>query len=147
MWLGCQWRHARKWWAGNLGDFLKKSSELRIETGRGESSLWATGCARVCWVSELRFWFWAESSAGDLTEERCRNSQHSKNCVSFYSCRKTKLKKSINVSYLKVVSVSGFLCIWTFYIFYVFVFWICYSTTLPWAECDSRSIFKRNKPS
>ena len=35
---------------------------------------------RVCWVR------W--------------NGQHSKNCVSLSSCRKTKLKKSINVSYL-----------------------------------------------
>ena len=35
---------------------------------------------RVCWVR------W--------------NGQHSKNCVSLPSCRKTKLKKSINVSYL-----------------------------------------------
>ena len=32
--------------------------------------------------------------------ERCRNSRHSKNCVSLSSCRKTKLKKLINVSYL-----------------------------------------------
>ena len=22
--LGCEWRHARKRWAGNFGDFLKK---------------------------------------------------------------------------------------------------------------------------
>ena len=36
--------------------------ELRFEAGRDESSLWATGCVRVCWVSELRFWLWAESS-------------------------------------------------------------------------------------
>ena len=54
----------------------------------GEASWGLRDAPRVCWVSELRFWHWAESSAGELTEERCRNSQHSKNCVSLSSCRK-----------------------------------------------------------
>ena len=40
------------------------------------------------------------SSVGELTEERCRNSQYSKNCVSLSSWRKPKLKKLIKVSYL-----------------------------------------------
>ena len=33
------------------------------------------------------------SSAGELTEGQCRNSQHNKNCVSLSSCWKTKSKK------------------------------------------------------
>ena len=34
--LGCEWRHARKRWAGNFGDFWKRSS-LRFEPGRGQA--------------------------------------------------------------------------------------------------------------
>ena len=135
-----------------LGDFWKKNSELRFETGRvswdaklGESSwnygmcarllgqwveiwgwtnrveiwrwtkrvdfrIWtrpvqlcATGCANVCWVSELGF----EAGRSEMIFESGRgqssyvprdaprvcwvkwNSQHSKNCVSLSSCRKT----------------------------------------------------------
>ena len=49
---------------------------------RGQSSFGIRDARRVCWVSELRFWLWAESSAGELTEGQCRNSQHSKNCLS-----------------------------------------------------------------
>ena len=78
-------------WDLSLGE---ASWDLKLgEARRGESSLWATGCTRVCWVSELRFWLWAERSAGELTEGRCRNSHHSKNCVSLSSCRKTKTQE------------------------------------------------------
>ena len=55
-------------------------SELRFEAGWGGSSWGLQDSPRVCGVR------W--------------NGQHSKNCVSLSSCRKTKLKKSINVSYL-----------------------------------------------
>ena len=56
------------------------------------------------------------NSEGELTEERCRNSQHSKNCVclSLSSCRKPKSQegnKSFVPELKEVVSVSGFLCI------------------------------------
>ena len=50
--------------------------------------LWSTGCAAHCWFRWI--------------------SQHSKNCVSLSSCRKTKLKKSINVSYLNHQSRQWF---------------------------------------
>ena len=59
---------------------FEKSSELRSVAGRGQSSWSLRDVSHVCWVR------W--------------NGQHSKNCVSLSSCRKTKLKKSINVSYL-----------------------------------------------
>ena len=72
--LRCEWRHARKRSAENLV-FLKKGL-WRFDAGPGYSS-----------------WGWVDSG-------RCRNSHHSKNCVSLSSCRKTKLKKLINVSYL-----------------------------------------------
>ena len=108
MGLGCEWRHAWKWWAGNFGDFWK-SSELRFVSGQGQSSWGLRDVPCVRWVSELRFWLWAESSAGELTEGQCRNSQHSKNCVSLSSCQKTKSqKKLINVSYLNKRKSSVF---------------------------------------
>ena len=50
MWLGCEWRHARKRWAGILGDFEKKSSELRSEAGRGS---WDLNLEEVSWFSNL----------------------------------------------------------------------------------------------
>ena len=49
---GCEWRHARMRWAKDFGWFLKKSSELRF--GPRRVPLFAAGCARVGWVSELR---------------------------------------------------------------------------------------------
>ena len=68
---------------------------------------------------------WAASWG--LTEGGCRHSQHSKNYVCLSLCRKTKSKKKVNKRFIpelkKVVSDSGFLCIWTFYIF---VSWICH---------------------
>ena len=58
---------------------------------------------RVCWVR------W--------------NGQHSKNCVSLSSCRKTKEVNKRFVSKLKKVdSVSGFLCIWKFYLSVYFTY-------------------------
>ena len=53
---------------------------MRFEVGQGKFSFGLRDAPRVCWVR------W--------------NGQHSKNCVSLSSCRKTKLKKSIKVSYL-----------------------------------------------
>ena len=54
MGLGCEWCHARKRGAGNFGDFWKKQF-AEIRTWARSVQLWSTGCARVCWVSELRF--------------------------------------------------------------------------------------------
>ena len=42
MGLGCEWRHARKWWAGNFGDFWKKQSvEIWLWARPVEIELWA----------------------------------------------------------------------------------------------------------
>ena len=136
--LGCQWRHARGRWAGNL--VISKKTFVEILTlGRAvqklvEIWLWgkpvqlgATGCAARLLSQLVEIWLRTGQSNWGLTKERCRNSQHSKNCVSLSSCRKTKLKnnnKRFVLELWRVVSVSGFLCIW---IFYIFVFWICYS--------------------
>ena len=46
MGLGCEWRHARKRWAGNFGDFEKKQL-VEIRTWARPVQLWATGCAFV----------------------------------------------------------------------------------------------------
>ena len=77
------------------------------------------------------------SSAGELTEGRCRNSQHCKNCVSLSSCRKTKSQK-VNKRFIpelkKVVSVSGFLCMWTFYVsvyMYMYIMYMYITTITP----------------
>ena len=42
--LGCEWRHARKRWAGNFGDFWKKEL-VEIWTWAMVVQLGATGCA------------------------------------------------------------------------------------------------------
>ena len=59
---------------------------------------------RVCWIK------W--------------NGHHSKNCVSLSSCRKTK-SQEVNKRFVperkKVVSVSGFLCIWWIFFFFFVV--------------------------
>ena len=56
-----------------------------------------TFAGSVSWDFEL----WEVSSAGKLTEEWFRNSQHSKNCVSLSPrVEKLKDKKVIKVSYL-----------------------------------------------
>ena len=117
--LGWEWRHAWKQGDGNFGDFWKKKQLVEIRTWARPVHLWSTGCAAHLLDQWVEIWLWAESSAGELTEERCRNSQHSKNCISLSSCQKTKSQK-VNKRFVpelkKVVSVSGFLCMWTFYV-------------------------------
>ncbi len=61
--LECEWRHAWKRWAENLVISKKQLVEI---------------------------WLWAGQSSWGVDSGRCRNSQHSKNCVSLSSCRKTK---------------------------------------------------------
>ena len=104
---------------------------MRFDSGRRQSS-WGLRDARpVCWVRELRFWLLVGQSSWVDDCRRWRNSQHSKDCVSLSSCRKTKTQE-VNKRFVpelpRVVSVSGFLCIW---IFYIFIFWLCYMTTIP----------------
>ena len=85
---------------GILVNFEK--SVIEIYLWATPVQLWSTGCAARLlglWVKILTLG--EGSSAGKLTEGRCRNSQHRKNCVSLSSCRKNKSqKKLINVSSL-----------------------------------------------
>ena len=120
-----------------LGDFWKKAAswDLNLEEACGFSSLrkarsvGSTWCAARCWVR------W--------------NSQQSRNCVSLSSCRKPKSQEG-NKSFVpelpRVIGVSGFLCIWTFYtsvylyilrisMFRIFVFRICYSFPVSNNSC------------
>ena len=112
--LGCEWRHARKRWAGNFGDFWKKQwveicpwtrqvDFLRL----GEASPVVVYGMHHAFVGSVSWDFDSGPRVQlRLTEERCRNSQHSKNCVSLSLCWKTKSpKKLINVSELSELSV------------------------------------------
>ena len=45
MGLWCEWRQARKRWAGNFGDFWKKQF-VEIPTWARPVQLWSTGCLR-----------------------------------------------------------------------------------------------------
>ena len=66
----------------------------------------ATGCAFVGSVSwDLTIGRAVQLGVGCGS---CRNCQHCKNCVSLSSCRKTNLKKLINVSYLNYGESSVF---------------------------------------
>ena len=51
--LGCEWRHARKRWAGILGDFEKKQL-VEIWSWTRRDQLGLRDAPRVCCVSELR---------------------------------------------------------------------------------------------
>ena len=87
----------------------------------------ATGCAARLLDQRVETWLWAGPVQLGVGCGRCRNSQHSKKCVCLSPrVERLKVKKWINVSYLKtwVVSVSGFLCLW---IFYIFIFCLCYT--------------------
>ena len=119
MGLGCEWRHAWKWWAGNFGDFWKKQF-VEIWTWARAVQLGATGCA-VRWLGQLvEIGLWAGQFSWGVDCGRCRNSQHSKYCVSLSSCRKTKSQKKFYKRFVpelkKVISVSWIPCIWIFYI-------------------------------
>ena len=70
---GCEWRHARKRWAGILGYFEKN----RVEIWTYASPVVCSG-VRARWLGQ-----WVESW-------RWTNSQHSKNCFSLSSCWKPK---------------------------------------------------------
>ena len=125
------------WW------FLKKA--VSWDLSLGETSWdWKLGEAGpVCGLRDARAFVGSVSwdsdsgpgcSAEELAEERCRNSQHSKNCVCVCVCVSLSLSLSLSLSprvekpksqeegnkrfvpeLKKVVSVSGFLCMGTFY--------------------------------
>ena len=44
MWLGCEWRHARKRWAGILGDFEKKQLIEMVDEASWYSGLGKSSC-------------------------------------------------------------------------------------------------------
>ena len=81
-------------------------------SGRGQSSLWTTGCAREHWLGQ-----WVESW-------RWTNSQHRKIVSLSPRVEKPKLKEG-NKSFVPEPRESsvfrvffGFLCVWTFYVYY-----------------------------
>ena len=90
---------------GILVIFEKELVEIRLCARPVE--LWSTGCtARL-------FGQWVEigldSSAGELTDGRCRNSQHSNNSVSLSPrVENLKVKQVIKVSYLNYRESSVF---------------------------------------
>ena len=103
---GCEWRHARKRWAGNFGDFWKGSEltfepgrgQLRFEPGRGQSSWGLRDTPRVCWVR------WnGQHSVSDGTVRLC---------VSLYLLMSKDLIQEVNDRFgpelPRVASVSGF---------------------------------------
>ena len=47
MWLGCEWRHAQKRWAGVLGDFWKKQLD--------EIRLWERPVGIWSWTGRVQF--------------------------------------------------------------------------------------------
>ena len=106
MWLGCEWRHARKRWAGNFWWFLKKAFSWDLILG--EASPAGGYGIRVCWDG-VEIWQWAGQSSWGLTEGRCSNSHHIKIESLSPRVEKLKVKKWINVSYLNYgeSSLSG----------------------------------------
>ena len=128
--LECEWRHARK---REFGDFEKGEASLAGGYGmRGAfvgSVSWdlTLGEASPAGGYEMRGAF-VGSVSWDLTQGlatqqgvgcgRCGNCQHSKNCVSLSSFRKTKtqeVNKCFVPELLRVVSVSGFPCTRIYY--------------------------------
>ena len=117
--LGCEWRHARKRWAENFSDFWEKQLV--------EVWLWARR-VEILTLGEV-------SPAGGYGMRRTFvGSDGTVSIVKIVSLslsllvlKKTKSHKKVSKRFVpeqrKVVSVSGFLCIWTFYIS---VFWLCY---------------------
>ena len=136
---------------GILGDFWKKTKLVEIRTWTRRVPLGGYWMRSTFVRSESwDFDYGPGSPPGGWLEGLCRNSQDSKNCISLPSGRKTK-SQEVNKRFVpelkKVVSVSGFLCIW---IFYIFLFWICYTTPViavglklnTWIKKDSRELHK-----
>ena len=114
MLLGCEWRHARKWWAENLVILKKMLLEIRLWAGPVQLGVDRGRCRDswyVChWGRQLKsdHGVLQISTDRDLGGYGMRSAfvgtdstvSIVKNCVSLSSCRKTKVKKLINVSYL-----------------------------------------------
>ena len=126
MGLGCEWRHARKQWAGNLVIFEKAVSwdlslgEASWDSDLGEASLVVVyGMRRafvgsVSWNSDSGPWVQLGSWLKDDVETV------SKVKIVSLSPRVERLNSRSQETFRtwtkRVVSVSGFICIWTFYV-------------------------------
>ena len=108
--LGCEWCHAWKQWAGNFGDFWKSRS---WDSDLGETRLTEVYVMRRAFVGSVNWDF----DSGPRVQ---RGGGVKIVCLSLSLCRKTKSQKKVNKHFVpelpRVVSVSGFLCIRTFYI-------------------------------
>ena len=107
MGLGCEWCHARKRGAEIFGDFWKRR-QLKFDSGQGQSSRGLQDAQHVCWISESRFDSGLGESSWGLAVGDVGTVSIVKNCVSLSLCRKPKLKKLINVSYLNNESCQCF---------------------------------------
>ena len=105
MWLGYEWCHARKRWAGILGDFEKKklveicrwTRQVEIRTWAGPVEIWTWGSWDLKQddanpVCGLRDAFVGSDGTVSIVKIVCV-------CLSL-SCRKTKHEKLINYLYL-----------------------------------------------
>ena len=122
----CEWRLSRKRWAGNFGDFWK---EQLVE-------IWL-------WARRVEIFILGRAASWGLTEERCRNSQHSKNGVSLSSSRKTKSKKKlIYISYLNYRESSVFREFPCIRIFYISVYLYCCILDMLHSYCRAKDLVK-----
>ena len=132
------------WW------FLRKAVSWDLNLGEA-SPVEGYGWAARLLGQWVEIGLWAGQFSWGLTEERCRNSQHSKKCISLSlsSCRKTKSQK-VNKRFVpelkKVDSVSGFLCIWTFYVSVYFthsyMYMLHFDHTTKWDIHNPESVLK-----
>ena len=83
---------------GCAAHLLGQLVEIRLWTRPVQSG--ATGCAARLLGHLVEILTLGRAVQLGVGCGRCRNSQHSKNCVSLSSRRKTKFKTLINVSYL-----------------------------------------------
>ena len=99
-------------WAGQsswgLQDVRLLGQLVEIWLGVRPVLLGATGCAARLLGQRVEIWLWAGRVQQGVGCGRCRNSKHSKNCVSLSSYRKPKIVKLINVSYLNYGESSVF---------------------------------------
>ena len=116
---GCEWRHARMWWAGILGYFFKKavSWDLRLD-----ETNWDLNLDGASWFSELGRPGQASSGLRDTL--LFVGSDATVGIVKIVSLsprvKNLKVKKIIKVSDLNPESRQcfvffGFLCVWIFY--------------------------------
>ena len=126
--LGCEWRHARKWWSEVLGDFEK---DVSWDFTLAEASQ-AGGLRDARLLGELvEIWLWARQFNWGVDCGRCRNSKHSKKlcvCLSLSPrVERLKVKKWINVSYLNNESRQCFGISLHLNILYIIILVLCYT--------------------